>query len=864
MKSELPVSIVAEQENLIHQRIHDHSIRQPNNIAVRYQGQTLSYRQLWRIVRFRAKELRASGAVRGTPVVVALEPGLEILPYIVAIMSIGGIYVPTDLSFPEARLLNILGNFTESIVVVPEAQRNKAQDLADKSASKITVVSCGADLGSIDQLEDFTDVGLSVADESHIFFTSGTTGHPKGVVSSHKNLIHYVDSAVNRYGFKAEDCFLCAAKYTFSISLFELLIPLSIGACVQLIPRATVLDLKALAQILKTVTVFHFGPSLLKKLLPYLKQHDSVEYANIRHASSGGDFVPLAVLSDLRSVFSRAEIYVIYGCSEVNCMAATFFVSMDLDAIQKSRVGLAHQNVAIKILNQESRDVPTGETGFIYIAGPGVAKGYLNLPSQELKSFHLFDGVRYYSTGDLGRLDADGDLEVLGRADFQVKIKGVRIELQEIEKNLLLLGEVADAVVVSSELFDDMSGNRDPILIAYIVFSEYKPDCVSYIRQRLRSELPEYMLPNLFVRLASMPLNHNGKLDRSQLPSPKVADVLTAGEAIEPQGDVEQQLSDFMLELNLSSPISRNDSFFDVGGDSLAAVTYLKKIEDFFDKHIPISWFYHHPTIAEAGELIRQNVEIDSGDEVVVLKQGDPELPPLFCLYGIFLYRDLALELSVARSVCGVYLEYETELFNEMASVEDSPNFISVTKIATLYLNCIKQHQENGPYYLCGESFGGIVALEVARLLIAGGEKVSFIGMFDSSGPHFLQRFGALDRAWVHAKLCLTQGLPYILPLLQARIKGQPKTSANGGELVVDYRAQARKFASSTYEPEPFTDPVVLFRARERSQFEPKVEDLGWAEVLPKLTVRTVEGDHLGMLKKGCVFDLAQNMKPYL
>ena len=639
--------------------------------------------------------------------------------------------------------------------------------------------------------------------------------------------------------------------------------PLSVGACVQLIPRTTVLDLKALSQVLRTVTAFHFGPSLLKKILPYIKQQGGLEYFNIRHASSGGDLVPLSVLRGLREVFSDAEIYVIYGCSEVNCMAATFLVPMNIDEIQKSRVGLAHQNVAIKVLDQNSSEVALGEAGFVYISGPGVAKGYLNLPTQELKSFILLDGVRYYSTGDLARIDEDGDLEVLGRADFQVKIKGVRIELQEIERHLLLLEKISDAVVVSSALFQKIPDDGDPTLIAYVVFDQCEVDYVNHIRDRLRSELPEYMMPSLFIRLDSMPLNHNGKLDRSQLPSPKVAEVLTAGVVVELQGDIEKQLSGIMLKLNFPSPLGRHESFFDIGGDSLAAVTYLGEIESQFNKHIPISWFYHHPTIAEVGEFISQDIEISRGDEVVVLKQGSPELPPLFCLYGIFLYRDLALELDVARSVCGVYLEYETELLKKATSAEKTQDYISVAMIVKLYLNTIKQYQPKGPYYLCGESFGGVVALEVARLLIAEGDSVSFIGMLDSSGPKFLDGLGGLARAWIHARLFFKQGLPYLQRLKKSKMQAKSKP-IGGDEVVVDYRAQARKFASKNYDPEQFPQPVVLFRARDRSEFEPKVEHLGWAKVLPRLKVYTVQGDHLGMLKDGNVFDLARKMLPYL
>jgi len=365
---------------------------------------------------------------------------------------------------------------------------------------------------------------IKIAPESTatLFFTSGTTGTPKGVMASYNNVSHYVNVANTRFQSVDSDIIPAIARLTFSISIFELLSPIFAGATLVLLPRASVLDLNEMSHLLERVTVIHMGPSLLSVLVQFIQSQNQknrdrclplLSFDNLRHISSGGDMVPVELLWELQKIFLNAEIYVIYGCSEISCMGVTQFYRLD-ETINKTLVGFAFDNVAVNLLDDNLNLVPQGAIGNVYFSGDGVTKGYWQQPNLTQQKYITIDGLRYYDTGDRGRFNCEGALEFLGRKDFQIQVHGIRIELGEIESILKQLPMVKDGVIAQKKLAD---GKKK--IIAYVI--ENQPSnqlgknviTDSIILEDLSKLLPDYMMPDHIYFMDEFPLNHNFKLD---------------------------------------------------------------------------------------------------------------------------------------------------------------------------------------------------------------------------------------------------------------------------------------------------------------------------------------------------------------
>lgn len=849
---EMPVYRSIERNALIH----------ANKTAVVYLKSSLTYAELDQQANQLAQELLAHGIGVGDTVVACLQPGLALPVALLAVHKAGGVYVPLDPGFPHARIRDIFELVKPVLVLCNGAEVTLPADFQGQTLHLDQFITHGHGDAKAIEIPQATFGAEAV---SHIFFTSGTTGKPKGVVSTHANLVHYVRSAIAQYRFDSTDRFIAAARFTFSISMFELLTPLVVGASVNILPRAQVLDMPALTRAVQASTVFHFGPSLLKQLLPHIQaQHqDFTAFNGLKHVSSGGDTVAPELLEALKRIFQRAEVYVIYGSSEISCMGCTWQVPRDAE-VRRTRVGRAFQNTGFCVLDSFGRLVPAGVAGQVHFYGAGLAQGYLGSPELTHNSFRQLYGQRCYAMGDVGRVDPEGNLELLGREDFQVQIRGMRVELLEIEQCLKRLPAVADCVVVARSLTDD----APPSLVAYLVAQANAVLSAQALARHLRGLLPDYMIPSVFVHLGALPVNHNAKLDRNQLPAPAVDNLLISEDFQYPADDIEAQLIEILENLFAIRGIGARHNFFELGGDSLSAVRFLIEVDKRYDKFIPITYLLTHPTVSDIAEVVRSNDPLAAGGNVVVLKKGNTEAP-LFCLYGVLLYRDLAAQLKTPRMVCGVYLQQEILLMKDGVESEELRLSLTVGNIAESYIEALTAFQPNGPYYLCGESFGGIIAMEVARQLRQRGQSVELVAMFDSLAPGFMEAMTRAEKLRAHLQIAVREGLPYLrqkLQLLAGRLKrvGDLRASRAGQTQSDDVRVSARVIATANYWPEPYPGPVVLFRARQRPAFEPSIYDLGWSRFIQNLQVVEVSGDHLGMLKEGHVHDLAYHLGRYL
>ncbi len=557
--------------SLVVRAFEQYAQQTPAAIALRYRDHRLSYGELNQKANQLAHHLLSCLAqpqgLKAEPLCLFFEPHPDYLIALLAIHKAGGALVPLDPNYPAARLALVLEDIKPGLIL---SQERLVQRLPQIDA-KILCLD-GLDLTACPSTNP--SVAIAADQLASIFYTSGTTGKPKGVMASQANLASHIFGAQAAYGVTHQDIIPAVARFTFSISVFELLLPLAGGGCLLLLDREHILNPELMLDSLRQVTLFHIGPSLLKSLLGHIGrlQLPSSTFQQVRHASTGGDMVPPELLTQLRETFNQAEIYVIYGCSEVSCMGATHRVLEPLP-VPKTYVGKAFPHANLYVLDTQLQPVASGDVGEIAFGGAGVTLGYWQRPELSADKYKSYGEDRIYLTGDIGRLDDEGRLEMLGRRDFQIQLRGMRIELAEVEFSLRRAPGVKDGLVVS---YTPPEGEQ--ILLAYVVFSDRDSQNLGAVRDYLRSQLPDYMVPSRYIPLDALPLNHNMKVDRLALPHPDSV-IKSIRPEDPPLGPTEEHLAKIWRDILGVTSINRSDNFFDLGGSSLSGLAAVTAIE---------------------------------------------------------------------------------------------------------------------------------------------------------------------------------------------------------------------------------------------------------------------------------------------
>ena len=867
----------------------------PDAIAVSIGGQRMSYAELNRRVNQLARFLRNQGVGAGKAVAVCMEPSFDFMVAMLGIFKAGGIHVPLDPTHPPERWKV----FLEDVQPVVTLSRSTWRAAADGVLPAVVYVDeLGAELAAL--ASDNPGYAVSADDVTYVVYTSGTTGKPKGVLVTYGNLAHEVDVARRAYGYGKADVVPAIARFTFSITFFELLCPLAAGSELWLLERSHVLDMPRMIAMLQRVTCVHIAPSLWRKFFAYIDEHQVPydSFSQVRHVSSGGDMVPPDVLEGFKRVLPNADVFVIYGCSEMVCMGLAYQAPRDR-TIRSTRVGRPFPNVFIRLLDPAGQPVPPGVVGEVCFGGAGVAKGYLNAPETTATKFVDFEGERIYRTGDLGRIDEDGDVELIGRADFQIQLRGIRIEPAEVEANLRMMPDVRDAIVAAPVLPDG-----EKRLVAYVVPETDRPLTSRVLREYLMARLPDYMVPASFVILEAMPVNANGKVDRLALAKP-VGDLLAPQLGAHPAVSADEQrmaqLWDSVLGVR---GIGLDDDFFDAGGDSLRAVSLVAAVEREFGATLPVSALLANPTVAGVLEAISGEALAKASDALVCLRRGDDSKPPVFFIHDgdgeTIPYRNLALRLDAGHSVYGV------------APKRDRLHPILHTRLGEMvddYVRRIRQTQPQGPYLVGGLCIGGFIAFEVTRRLAGAGEVVGPVLLFDAvhvtaerrqAAKERLDRLsGALEGSkgqpvWSRAgrlvrKLTVGAANTAVFELktgMTRRMNGVRlrlfRYFLDHGRLppaiISDIGVNATlRFAEKEYVlPPVYPGEVLLFRAtitdpelnkllddRPHSQLV-KEPELGWRGKVQSLRVIDVPAGHSSMLREPAVARLAQVVQEHI
>jgi amino acid adenylation domain-containing protein len=546
---------------LLQQPMEALAAAQPEALALRCGSTTLTRGELHSRANELAHRLQAAGVGRDALVGLHLERGLEMVVAALGILKAGGAYLPLDPSFPRERLdYMIQDSGIRWIVTAPSLAATLAPqhahviDGTDLCAVRFAAPSCPADADS----------------RAYVLYTSGSSGKPKGVEVTHRNVTNFLASMRQHPGLQTDDVLLAVTTLSFDIAVLELFLPLWTGAVAVVATQDEVADGRALTQLIRQhqVTMLQATPATWRLLL-------DAEFCGgpAFTALVGGEAVPLTLAQELRARCAR--LFNMYGPTETTVWSTCYEFPQKVDEVL---IGRPIRNTRVHLRDARGRPTPLGIPGELVIGGDGVARGYLNRPALTAERFVVDrdTGERLYRTGDVVRLRDDGNLEYLRRMDTQVKVRGYRIELGEIEAALGTHPAVACAVAAVVAMADEVAG-----LVAYVIARPEARFTESELRKYLRQILPPYMVPQRFVELDVLPLTPNGKVDRKRLPA--VSDEARSEPTfVPPANEHEAGLAALWCEELRLTRVGRQDNFFDLGGHSLLALRLLLRIEQRF------------------------------------------------------------------------------------------------------------------------------------------------------------------------------------------------------------------------------------------------------------------------------------------
>jgi len=831
---------------------------------------SMTYEELNLKANVLAHRLRAFGVGPEVLVGICVTRSLDMVVGLLAILKAGGGYVPLDPEYPKSRLALLLAD-TQAPVLLTQSELMDVLPQCD-----VQVVYLDQRLEP-DEGELHNPANINTADDlSYVIYTSGSTGQPKGVQISHR--------AVNRtvfnngyHEFTPKDKVGQAASISFDAATVEIWGPLLTGGALHIISKDTLLSPALLENQIRQqgITFLFLTVALFNRLA-----EGAVEvFACLQDVLFGGEICNVALVTKVFKEAPPKRLLHVYGPTE----STTFATWYQIKAVPRGRtvpIGRPLGNTRLYVLDTELNPVPIGVAGELYIAGDGLARGYLNQPELSEECFILDpfssalgkakENARMYRTGDLVRYLPDGNLDFIDRIDRQVKIRGFRIELEEIEAVLVCHPQLREVVVLVRE---DTPGNK--LLVAYFVpMNMLTAPTVETLRNFLQEQLPEYLIPNSFVLLPQLPLTTNGKVNREALPAPQ-SFARSNNAYIGPRDAIEHKLVSIWESLLATQDVSVCDHFDELGGHSLVAMQLVARIEQSFSVYLPLTAVLQAPTIEQMAVLIRRNC--DPVDTPLVLLNGDNAKvsEPLYLVHAssgtVFSYLKLAQIVGEDRPVYGIQAPQWGR---------EEKQFDSIRALAAHYVTALQKVQPSGPYHLAGWSLGGWIAYEMAQQLRAQNNNVASLILIDSYVPRLVPRheFDDID------VLLEIFGYPIGLQrsdLPEGTIQMQTdyllECARQAGVLSPDFDAVERKHLTTAfkanrtmglnYQPEPYAGAMTLLQAQQGiPDFDHQTEPaLGWrALALAGIEVYQVPGNHHNMVTPPYVDDLALTVRQYL
>ncbi|WP_323836419.1 non-ribosomal peptide synthetase/type I polyketide synthase [Photorhabdus africana] len=847
--------------------------RYPQRTAVVDAYRQIDYRTLWSQSLALAAHLQAQENQHSSLIGVVMEKGWEQIVAVIAILLAGRAYLPIDASYPQQRIDQLLvSGEVDTVLTQPKfAQQMSWPD--------------GLQIISLDELllnrlpKNTGEQRLSahIEDLAYVIFTSGSTGKPKGVMIDHQGAVNTILDINQRIALNEHDSVLAISELTFDLSVYDLFGTLSCGAKL-VIPALG--DSRQPDKLLtwlqqESVTVWNSVPAFVQLLEEYARDYPH-SLNSLRWVLMSGDWIPTSLPERLSALHPALNLLSLGGATEASIWSIAYPIAQVDPNWCSIPYGKPLANQTFYVLNATLSPCPVWVTGELYIGGQGLALGYWDGLEKTAQAFitHPQTGERLYRTGDLGRWRPDGNIEFLGRNDHQIKIRGYRIELGEIEYRLCEHPDIQQALA-----FAHTTSTGALQLVAGLRLSDEAPlstELLPVLPHWLQQTLPVWMCPQRFIILDAIPVSDNGKIDRRALATlvEEAAQEVNLASSVALSVTAQAVLNLWQSVLEQQA-ISAHESFFTLGGDSLAAVRLMVKINQTFNRQYPLSLLQTYDTVHSLAEFIEHQPE--NPYQGVILNQGNVEQPALFIVHPIgghlLGYRHLAANFGDQRMI-GL-------AFSPDNLTTNTP---SVAALAADYISQIRAFQPQGPYALAGWSFGGLVAYEMAHQLRAMGERVSQCILIDSFAPNVRSDL-TLNETFCHRHFLLDlQGQFPGLTLDDHVIAADTETFLNTLHAALPQSAQIDSSLTALYDvwrhnlnalldycPPQTSQPFWLIRAAQAlpdfmDYLDPTTIasiDLGWQAFGP-VHVTQLAGDHYTLFQHQHVGSLVTCMKDIL
>ncbi len=835
-------------ESCIHDLVAEQALRTPDVVAIIAGPEAVTYRELDDRASRLASYLQARGVGPETLVGVFQDRSVDLVVTLLGVLKAGGAYLPLEPATPIGRVASLVEQARPAVVVTNVELTAEARRL-------------GAELVVVDEERRrwmrsprLAGVGRDATSLAYVLFTSGSTGEPKGVMVEHRALVNHLTWRAGAFQLRPGDRVLQKAPLGFDVSAWEIFCPLICGSTVvMLAPRAQG-DPKRVDEAVRSygITAISFAPSMLQLLAD---RGDLEGWGTVRLVAIGGEALsPALAGAVIDQLPQRAEVLNLYGPTEATIIATAWHCRSGDTSVP---IGRPIANTRIQVLDAAMQPTDVGTPGELYIGGRGLARGYLNRPDLTRERFvedPVSPGERLYRTGDRGRWRSDGVLEFLGRTDSQVKIRGNRVELEEVEAVLLRHPAVTRAMVAA------VPGPTGAMrLQAYLVYGGAGPSPAhGELRTFLEERLPTYMLPSDVQVVDALPMTSSGKVDRKALSLPTSA----PEPGVHPMSPEESEFATRFETLLGVQGVGADSDFFALGGDSLLAARLLSDLErgSRFSPSLAED-FLRTPTPRGLALAATCAQEDQSTPARAASGQPGDAVPAVFFVHvsvgAMQSLRHFVGDLEPEVKVVGLLGGRHRRDFRAARSVE---------QVASELLEAIRGTGRSGPFSLAGYSLGGLIAYEMAQQLIGSGEEVNWLGVIDGANSHVV----AEQALWPRTPRGLLKRLRELGPRRSGRAARNvlirfARTILVGLQVLTpeagafDYRGAYRLAAA--YHPAGTSIAMDLFTSDE-SVVATNSPSLGWDQVhRGPIAIHRVPGSHLEMMTEPAVHAIAAQVR---
>ena len=873
----------------------------PNRTALTNDNTTLTFRELSDRSNQFCHLLHNRNIQPNDQIGLHLDRSENLLVVLLGILKAGATYVPIDINYPEDRIQGILDNTDLRLIIA--AQGKKLNFPPEKIVFEDEIPS----LIKNQRTDDLDPPSLEDHHLIYILHTSGSTGKPKGVCMGHRALSNLIQWQAVHSVAHEESKTLQFSPITFDVSFQEIFSTWCTGGTLVMVSDELRLDSPRLLEFIEGQQINRiFLPFVALQALAEAASNVDVYPSSLKEVMTAGE--QLIITPQLVRLFSQLNESVLfnqYGPTETHVVTELRLSGNPTSWPNLPGIGRPIHNTQVLILDDNLNQVPRGVTGELCIAGMPLAEGYLRAPELTAEKFLEWntkneEKVRVYRTGDMARILHDDQVEFLGRSDNQIKIRGFRVELGEIEAHLNGLDEVQQAVVGVQE---DTIGQKQ--LIAYLLMADnptitikgktpttdrkknLQPDTPftlptdrqQFYKKYLAKMLPAYMVPQEFVEIEDFPMTQSGKIDRKKLPRVKISELSSTETYYPPSSPTESLIAKIWMKLLRLSKVSIRSNFFELGGYSLIGIRMMAAIERETGTRLPLVSLFENPTIEELSAVITSTRDKIKWDSLVPIKSSGNK-PPLYIVHGgglnVSPFYNLLGKLDPEQPIYGIQAK-------GLNGVDDPPT--SIEQIAAHYVSEILEHNPYGPYAISGYSFGGLIAYEIALQLKGLGKQVNKLILFDTYADQKIEYANTWDKITQDirnefGKRIIETKLLFEHPRIFKRIKeeslkrklkrfliflGLRKEIKSTGILATQERIiRINRNAVKQYKIQPYPDEIHLFRVNIRSYYEPDLTYMGWVPHVEKVNIIEVEGEHFSMFDGPKVVDLANKLQQIL